>query len=156
MTEVEKPVNLPVQTVFIADDDADDQLFFRDALSAVYPSIKLEAVQDGTELLALLSHLRPDLIFLDLDMPGLNGLQTMQQIRNNTLHASLPIVVFSSTSRASNIDTAYEMGADLFFIKPPSFGELKSAIKAMLQLDWTDASKIKQQYFINGRFVPFM
>src|SRR5688500_2039708 len=107
-----------IQTIFIADDDSDDELLFRHALAEVEPSIKLEATKDGNELLSLLQNLKPDMLFLDLDMPTKNGLECLKAIRSNTVYIDLPIIVFSSTSRKANIDVAYEMGANLFFIKP--------------------------------------
>jgi CheY-like chemotaxis protein len=155
MTKVDVRNQLMLHTIFICDDDQDDRQFFVDAVQSVYPTIKIEEVTNGSELLNLLLHVRPDLVFLDLDMPVLNGVQCIDQIRKNPKLKELPIVVFSSTSRISNIDTAYEVGADLFFIKPTTFGELTAAIKAILELDWHYPEKIKEQYHINGRYVPF-
>ena len=147
---------IPICNIFIADDDNDDLLFFRDALKKIDESIKLETVGDGNALLNLLSHLKPDLLFLDLDMPGKNGLECLVEIRNNPRLQQLPIVVFSSTTRPANIETAYEMGADLFFIKPPNYNDLISSINAILKLNWGNPSEVKEQYFVNGRYVAFM
>ncbi len=147
---------LPICSIFIADDDNDDLLFFKDALGKIDDSIKLETVSDGVSLLSLLSHLKPDLLFLDLDMPGKNGLECLLEIRSNPNLINLPIVVFSSTTRPANIETAYEMGADLFFIKPPNYNDLISSIRAILQLKWEIPSQVKDQYYVNGRYVAFM
>jgi len=145
-----------IKTIFIADDDNDDTFLFTDALSSIDPSIKLEVVKNGLALISLLSNLSPDLLFLDLDMPGKNGLECLVDIRRNPLYALLPIVVFSSTTSPANIETAYEMGGDLFFIKPANYNDLVNSIKAVLDLDWTDPKKIKEQYLVNGRYVAFM
>src|SRR6478609_4891883 len=107
-----------IRTVFIADDDTDDLMLLQDAIASIDTSIKLEQVDNGNDLISLLGHFQPDLLFLDLDMPGKNGLQCLVEIRKNPLYHSLPIVVYSSTTRPANIETAYDMGADLFFIKP--------------------------------------
>lgn len=156
MAITEKKNQRGIRSIFIADDDSDDLLLFRDALEKVDPAIKLENVSNGIALLSLLSHMSPDLLFLDLDMPGKNGLECLVEIRKNPSQDLLPIVVFSSTTRPANIETAYEMGADLFFIKPANFNDLIVSIKAILALNWKDPSKIKEQYFINGRYVAFM
>jgi DNA-binding response OmpR family regulator len=147
---------IPICSIFIADDDNDDLLFFRDALEKIDKGIKLETVGDGNALLSLLSHLKPDLLFLDLDMPGKNGLECLVEIRSNLNLSQLPIVVFSSTTRPANIETAYEMGADLFFIKPPNYNDLISSISAILKLNWSSPEKVKEQYCVNGRYVAFM
>ena len=140
-----------IKTIFIADDDMDDLLLFQDALGSVDPEIKLEHVSNGIQLLSLLGHLKPDLLFLDLDMPGKNGLECLVEIRQNPLYVVLPIVVFSSTTRPANIETAYEMGADLFFIKPANYNDLIASIRAILALNWNEPSVIKDQYYVNGR-----
>jgi DNA-binding response OmpR family regulator len=48
------------------------------------------------------------------------------------------------------------MGADLFFIKPSNYNDLVASIKAILSLDWSVPSVVKEQYFINGRYAAFV
>ena len=156
MTTINNTSQNSIRTVFIADDDSDDLLLFKDALESVDSSIKLEDVKNGVDLLNLLSHIKPDLLFLDLDMPGKNGLECLIEIRKKDQYQFLPIVVFSSTTRPSNIETAYELGADLFFIKPANYNDLTSSITAILALNWSHPSQVKDQYCVNGRYVAFM
>lgn len=143
-------------TLFHADDDCDDTLFFQEAITEINPRIKVHSISNGNELCEMLNILQPDIVFLDLDMPKKNGLECLKDIRNNPLYTTIPVIVYSSTTRSSNIETAYEMGADLFFIKPPVFEELRSSLRAILQLDWSNPSKVKELYHINGRYVPFL
>lgn len=153
---VEKLNKQALQSVLLAEDDPDDHDFFTEALNEISTSIKLIAVKNGEELMALLENFLPDIIFLDLDMPYKNGLECISEIRANIKLEKIPVVVFSSTTRPSNIDTAYEMGADLFFIKPSAYNDLVSSTKAILNLDWQQPSAVKEQYCINGRYVAFM
>ncbi|MGZ3909786.1 MAG: response regulator [Flavisolibacter sp.] len=145
-----------LQSVILAEDDPDDQDFFKEALSEISSLIQLTGVKNGDELMTLLESFIPDIIFLDLDMPYKNGLECITEIRANPQLQNIPIVIFSSTTRPSNINTAYEMGADLFFIKPSVYKELVSSIRAILYLDWGHPSSIKEQYCVNGRYVAFM
>jgi CheY-like chemotaxis protein len=145
-----------IYSIVLADDDQDDHEFFKSALLSTAPLAKLTIVEDGEELISLLTHYIPDFIFLDLDMPCKNGLQCLNEIRSNPKIQHIPVVIFSSTSRPANIETAYEMGADLFFIKPPDYQELISSIKAILELNWNDPPSIKEQYHVNGKYVAFM
>jgi CheY-like chemotaxis protein len=149
-------MDITISSIILADDDRDDHDFFRDALFQINASINLTTVENGEALLSILSHYIPDFIFLDLDMPGKNGLECLAEIKNHPNLKHIPVVIFSSTSRPANIDTAYEMGADLFFIKPSSYNDLVSAIEAILKLDWTDPAAVKEKYFINNRFVAFL
>ncbi|MBA2745492.1 MAG: response regulator [Flavisolibacter sp.] len=156
MSHTKPARDLDIKSIILADDDRDDHDFFKDALNQVKPTINLTIVENGDELLSLLKHFIPEFIFLDLDMPCKNGLECLTEIRNNLVLKDIPIVIFSSTSRPANIDTAYEMGADLFFIKPSNYSDLVSSISAILKLDWTKPSIVKEKYFINGRFVAFL
>jgi len=156
MSRVDSINQQSINSIILADDDRDDHDFFRDALKLIAPTVSISIVEDGEALLALLKHYVPDFIFLDLDMPCKNGLECLTAIRANPILHSIPIVIFSSTSRPANIDTAYDMGADLFFIKPANYGDLVSSINAILSLDWSKPSSVKEQYFINGRYAAFM
>ena len=141
--------------VLLADDDSDDLMILTDALQAINPAIKLDVVPDASSLLSHLQHLVPDILFMDLDMPYKNGLQCLVEIRNNPSLQGLPVVVFSSTSRPANIQTAYEMGGHLFLVKSAHYNELKSSIEAILSLDWTNPEEVKAKYCVNNRYAAF-
>src|SRR6476620_9213929 len=104
---------LSIQSIVLADDDEDDRFVFKDVIHEVDEKVKVEIVSDGLQLMSLLKHFAPDLLFLDLEMPYKNGLECLVEIRANPLLEQLPVIVFSSTTRPANIQTAYEMGAHL-------------------------------------------
>jgi len=144
-----------IESIILADDDRDDHDFFKTALQEIDPTKKLNIVTDGAKLLALLEHYMPDLIFLDLDMPCKNGLECLKEIRTSSKLQNLPVVVFSSTSRPTNITTAYEMGGNLFFIKPSNYNDLVAAVRAILSMDWSNPNAIKEKYLIESNYAPF-
>jgi CheY-like chemotaxis protein len=145
-----------IHSIILADDDRDDSELFHDVLLQVDSKIKLQVVNDGIELISLLKHIYPDILFLDLEMPRKNGLECLIEIRKDPVLKPLPVVVFSSTTRPANIQTAYEMGAHLFLIKSPSFAEYTASIKAILSLDWKSPDHVREQYCINGRYTAFI
>ena len=155
MTSVGLTPQQAIHSIFIADDDSDDRLILTQALKEIDPAFRIETTQDGNELMSLLSHLRPDFLFLDLEMPYKNGLECLREIRKHPVLGDLPVVVFSSTSRPVNIDVAYEMGADLFFVKPSIFKTLLASVKAILALNWNDRTSIKDRFVKNGKYAPF-
>lgn len=146
---------LKLRNVFLAEDDEDDRYFFRQVIGEINPEINLELVGDGRQLLDLLQHFCPDLLFLDLEMPYKNGLECLQEIRAKESLRELPVIVFSSTNRPANIQTAYEMGADLFLLKSASMSEYKASLQAVLNLDWDHPRAIREQYLINDRYTAF-
>jgi CheY-like chemotaxis protein len=148
-------VTRAMRSIILAEDDVDDQNIFQIALQEVDPAIRLDFVANGKELLSLLQNFTPDLLFLDLEMPYKNGLECLVDIRDNPLLKHLPVIVFSSTTKPSNIQTAYEMGANLFFIKPPVYQDYLSSIKAILNLNWEEPDRVRDDYCVNGRYTAF-
>jgi CheY-like chemotaxis protein len=149
------PTRTQFRNIILAEDDIDDQNIFQIALQEVNPDVDLAFASNGKQLLELLKKEKPDLLFLDLEMPYKNGLECLVEIRDNDELFNLPVIVFSSTTKQSNIQTAYEMGANLFFIKPPIYKDYLSSIKSILNLNWNFPDKVKEQYCVNGRFVAF-
>ena len=149
------PHSLLIQNIILAEDDEDDKYIFADALKEIDEKIKVEYVTDGNKLMNLLQHFLPDILFLDLDMPHKNGLECLVEIRNNSRLKDLPVVVFSSTTRPDNIQTAYEMGAHLFLIKSSNFKDYKEALKTIMRLSWYKPDRIREQYCLNGRYTAF-
>lgn len=87
--------------------------------------VNLTVIQDGAEALGYLKDLAstddsvfPHLILLDLRLPGLDGLDSLRAIRSDPVLGQLPVVVFSSSDDPTDIDTAYEVGANAFLQKP--------------------------------------
>jgi CheY-like chemotaxis protein len=155
MTEVRKVEKVFIREIVLAEDDADDREYFGELINHIRPAIKVRFVTNGVDLMNILRNFIPDLLFLDLEMPHKNGLQCLVEIRETPGLENLPVVIFSSTSRLSNMQTAYEMGAHLFLYKSASFTELASSVNSLLNLDWSDPVSIRNQYFSDNKCDAF-
>jgi len=144
-----------IGNIILAEDDIDDQNIFQIALEEIDSSIQTQFVSNGKQLLHLLQTHKPDLLFLDLEMPYKNGLECLLEIKNDPQLEKIPVVVFSSTTKPSNIQAAYEMGAHLFFIKPPIYSDYLTSIKAIFKLNWEEPDMVREQYCVNGRYTAF-
>ena len=140
--------------VVLADDDRDHAIIFKKVLGMVDPSRHLTIVRDGEELIRLLSSFVPELLFLDLNMPCKNGLECLQDIRQNLRLNDLPVVVYSSSTHMTDIQKSYLHKADLYMVKPFNSFHLKNALESILKMEWRKNFSEKY-YFINNRFVPF-
>jgi CheY-like chemotaxis protein len=147
--------NTPIKRIVLAEDDEDDQEIFGYVIKEDYPSMVIDFVNNGIALMKFLKNFIPDLLFLDLDMPYKNGLECLIEIRNNPVLEKIPVIVFSSTTKPSNIQAAYEMGAHLFFIKPPVYTDYLSSIKAIFKLNWNTPEAVREQYCVSGRYTAF-
>jgi CheY-like chemotaxis protein len=141
--------------VVLADDDKDHGLLFFYVLKKVDPSRSLTIVKDGNELMEFLSHHIPDLLFLDLNMPGKNGFQCLSEIRQDEKLKQLTIVVYSSSTHMTDIQKSYLHQADLYMVKPFNSFHLKNALESILSMEWKQQQANCKYYFMNNRFVPF-
>ncbi|HLI94325.1 MAG TPA: response regulator, partial [Puia sp.] len=126
--------------LLIVDDDGDDLQFFIDAIGEIDPRIRCLTAFNGIEALKLLetNDTRPDYIFLDLNMPKMNGKQCLRHLKSSPLFQSIPVIIYSTSRRPEDSTEAREMGAAAFIVKPNKFYQLKNEISGVLQL--TDKS----------------
>ena len=145
----------PTEHILLADDDKDHASLFERIVKKDYPFIEISYVTDGERLIHFLHLNRVDLLFLDLNMPCKNGYECLQQIRKDPLLLSLPIVVYSGSAHMSDIQKSFLHRADFYLVKPFHPDHLKTALKAILSVNWKEDPFIRNHYFINNRFVPY-
>ena len=88
----------------------------------------------GPEALATLEVERPDLVLLDVMMPGMSGYEVCQLIRANPAHAMLPVVLVTALDPALERTKGLEAGADDFLSKPVSQAELLARVRSLLRI----------------------
>lgn len=109
------------KTIFLADDDQDDRLFLREAIAAIDATIEIIEAVDGIELLSIMeatSTSNSCLLVLDMNMPRMNGLETILKIKANPVFAHIPAVMISTSSDRWLIDQALLAGINYFATKP--------------------------------------
>jgi CheY-like chemotaxis protein len=122
------------KVILMVDDDMDDQELFGEAMSIVDSAAICHFASDGEEGLRMLENgsLQCDLIFLDLNMPKMNGKQFLAEIKKHNAYRDIPVIIFTTSLREKDgIETA-EMGAAHFLTKPSSFGELCKQLENVL------------------------
>jgi CheY-like chemotaxis protein len=126
------------KNIYLADDDCDDVEFFKDALNEITFDFHLTISSNGQELLDTLhsSSLLPDIIFIDLNMPIMDGFEALSLIKTNEVLNSIPTVIYSTSSNMNHITKAYELGASSYFKKPSDFKSLKNELEKVLLIDW--------------------
>jgi CheY-like chemotaxis protein len=110
--------------VFIADDDADDVFFVRSAIEQLKADIRVRHFQNGKQLIDVLndcSEEQPDLVLLDLNMPILDGKETLRILRRNEMLRDLPIIMLSTSTHTFERELCLGYGANNYITKPYSF-----------------------------------
>jgi CheY-like chemotaxis protein len=122
------------QNLLLIDDDEDDQEIFMTAASEASHRVNCIALFDAREALQKLSdrELIPDVIFLDLNMPIMNGQQFLVEIKKQHELRHIPVIIFSTSSNRNTITTMKELGATDFITKPSLYDELVNILKQML------------------------
>src|SRR4051812_19423106 len=115
--------------ILIIDDDPDDRDIFFEIVSQVDPEYNLMWGKDGVDGLFKLSELEtlPDYIFLDLNMPRMNGKQCLAEIKQHKKFSHIPVIIYSTSKLESDITETRQLGADYYMTKPNLFTELREA-----------------------------
>ena len=120
-----------IQSILLIDDNDDDCRFFADTLKRLYPAIRLTRAEDGRHGLDILGNMdaMPDLIFLDINMPRMNGWECLEGIKANKESAGIPVVMFTTSSFKAEINKAKALGANLFVTKPFDYSGFKDVLQ---------------------------
>jgi CheY-like chemotaxis protein len=123
--------------VLIVDDDSEDRELFHEAINEVDPSIRCFALKDGREAIHHLTNelvVLPDYIFLDINMPVMNGRECLMEIKSNAKLKNIPVIMYSTTSDGHEIKQFYSLGAHDFLVKPNNFKKLIEALTSIIVL----------------------
>jgi CheY-like chemotaxis protein len=122
----------------LADDDNDDADLFREALSSIDPPVDFHHVEDGEMIFQFLETIqgkKPDIIFLDLNMPGMNGWQCLAKLKNDNDFKDIPVIMYSTSSHQRDKEIANELGALGFITKPFDYKIVKVILSKIAQAD---------------------
>jgi CheY-like chemotaxis protein len=117
--------------IFLIDDDNDDQEIFTLALREAAPSYHCVTAKDGIDALEKLrgGDLDPDCIFLDLNMPRMNGKLCLKEIKGELRLSNVPVVIYTTSSEIREKEQMLAMGASGFITKPAVIQELVASLK---------------------------
>lgn len=133
----------------MVDDDEDDCLLVQEALKDACISCKFHCVPSGNDLLDYLLRQgryngpemapRPDLILLDLNMPGMSGRQVLKRVKADTRFRAIPVIILTTSRELEDIKVCYDMGANSYITKHSSFDGLLSSIRILMEY-WTEVA----------------
>ena len=113
----------------VIDDDMDDRELFCEALASIDPDIHCEQAVDGKEALTRLSSKeQPDMIFLDINMPIMDGWQFLTHLKKQDGHKDIPVIVYSTSSTLKDKRIASDLGALCFITKPHAYSRLQNIL----------------------------
>lgn len=120
--------------IMVVDDDLDDIQLFQEALTEIEPALECKIAGNGMEALALLESaiVKPDLIFVDMNMPLLNGKDFIKMIRQNKIYNSIRLFLYSTADMSSQQPELVSIGASGFLRKPTSYIALRDGLSEVI------------------------
>jgi twitching motility two-component system response regulator PilH len=120
---------MPIQNVLVVDDSKTELMFLSDLLKKNGMSVR--TAENAEEAFRRLEEAKPDLILMDVVMPGQNGFQLTRAITRNPLYSDIPIIMCTSKNQETDRVWGMRQGARDYIAKPVDPGELRAKIKAL-------------------------
>ena len=127
-----------VVDILLVEDDPGDVELTREGLAEGKMLAHLHTVDDGIKALRFLRReqpygdaVRPDIILLDLNLPRMDGRETLKEIKADARLRSIPVVVLTTSEAEVDILTSYDLGASCYIAKPVGFDEFMKVVRSL-------------------------
>jgi CheY-like chemotaxis protein len=127
-----------MKNILLVEDDEDDAIFFIDVVKEINNSLNVHQAKNGREALEKLHEMviLPDLIFMDINMPVMDGFECLKQLKSQIHLKQIPVVILTSFNKNSEPKFSKAFGASFFLSKPTTLLLLKKKIRNMLNLNF--------------------
>ena len=139
--------HLPVEILLVEDDPADVRLV-KEFLTQDKPHHHIHVVSTGEEALAFVHHKgnharapRPDLILLDLNLPLVDGRETLACLKVDNKFKSIPVIVFSSSRTPHDVSKVYDLYANAYIVKPRTLEEYRR-VMTLIEEFWLKTAQL--------------
>ena len=124
----------PLQNILYIEDDSDDQAFFRESLNRVAPRAICYTASSADEARDFFHQVEVslDYIFLDINMPGTDGITFLREIKADLALNSIPVIVYSTSGTESYATQCKDLGAFAYVRKPNTFQGICSVLKRIV------------------------
>jgi CheY-like chemotaxis protein len=121
--------------ILYIDDDLEDREIFKEAISEIEPSYVCNVATDGQQGIVALEDfvVMPDFIFVDVNMPVMNGRQFLEKVKSTPRLRSIPVIMYSTTSYSQERAEYFNMGAKDVLVKPNTFHDICQLLKTVIE-----------------------
>lgn len=119
--------------ILYVEDNEDYVGFVRKAISRISKNMELHTLTTGSQALDFFTgqHDNPAMILLDINLPGINGIELLKRIRLKKEMDFIPVIMFSTSDNPADVKAAYENGANAYVVKPSSLDPLVNSLRSM-------------------------
>jgi CheY-like chemotaxis protein len=127
---------LPDGLIFLlADDDSDDCEIFQEGLQETAPPHTLHWVKHGEKILPAVKETNPDILFLDLNLPGgSTGMDCLRVMKEDVALRSIPVVIYTTSNATEDIKGCYSLGASRYLLKPVTYSGIFKGLNLILEI----------------------
>ncbi|MDF2437350.1 MAG: phoB [Bacteroidota bacterium] len=129
-------MNYSIKSILLVDDDQDDKYFFAKALGEADSGVELRTAIDGQDALEKLQFVNPDVILLDLNMPGMNGVAFLKTIKKDKVLKDIPVIVYTDGLSVFDESEALKLGAYCVMLKAIDFQGTVKTINEILRMNF--------------------
>ena len=137
-----------VVDILLVEDDPGDVELTREGLAAGKLLVNMQTVDDGIKALSYLRReapysdaVRPDIILLDLNMPRMDGRETLKAIKADPQLRSIPVVVLTTSAEDSDVAAAYQLGVNSYIVKPVDFEKFME-VAEQIEIYWCALNRL--------------
>lgn len=123
-----------MQLIVYVDDDVDDFFLFKKAVNEISDQYTVLHADSSDNLFDLIKVIKPDFIFLDINMPQMSGVDCLKIIRSVQKYDGIPVIIYSTCKDFSEI--SYKNRANYYVVKPDSFVNILTTLNSILTYNW--------------------
>ncbi|MEP1441421.1 MAG: response regulator [Hyphomicrobiales bacterium] len=131
--------------VLLAEDDNVDAMFLQKSFAECDPNIEIIRAIDGESALQAMNDQTPDLILLDLVMPGTHGFDILREIRGDSTYAAVPVLVCSGSDAREDVIKSHKLGANAYIVKPQSPADYRALANSLHSFWFTWAQSARPE-----------
>jgi CheY-like chemotaxis protein len=135
--------------ILLVDDDPDEMSLFNSALRAnTDKKVQLVQQEDCGDVIGTIREYQPDLIFMDINMPAVDGIECLKRIRAQKDLERVPVVMYSTSKNEANIEQSFQNKANLYIVKPFNYADIVNLLGKVLNIDWNATTPVKKEDFV--------
>lgn len=129
--------------LLVVEDDADDLYFLKEAISRAKVEANVDTAANGEEAVGKIAAGAPTLVLLDLKLPLMSGLEVLKWMRERPASRRVPVLILTASLERSDIEKAYDLGANAYLCKPATLAELSDMMEAVRRF-WLEKNRFPQ------------
>ena len=137
--------------LLLVDDDEEEFELFLSAAKEVVKDIEVLHADGCNEILDLLRDKKPDIVFLDINMPTVDGIDCLKSIRSLKEYENLPVIMYSTSSNKLSIQQSFDHKANLYVVKSYSYQGLLDVLTEVFSIKWNGSRPTQLKDFVIER-----